>query len=357
MNNFDFEMDMSALQEEFTRVTVDKKPGAQKKTGTFLDSIVKMPKESGYVTLRLLPSLPGHKLPYASCRVHNLATFEDRANKKANNLYCGRTSQNKKWVGDCFFCEYYNHLYRLSDKAKSEGKLDIMKQLVDKAKAIKPQEKYYYNAIVLDSNPPTGQSPKDGPLIYSCGIQIHTRILEAVLGNKEMNKRPKGNIFHPVNGRNLKIVKEMKPGGQFPDYSGSEWEDPCPLSEDEALVQEWLSNLNDVHSLRKVLSVDEMKRAIRIFEEVEVDTRKNFDASFLDDDGDHTEGSSVSTTVSVPVSMASTVNKTPTVSNSVKTPTVQSSAFMADVNDVEDDPLVDDDFANSVRAALEGGIE
>lgn len=188
MSNFDFDMDMSALQEEFTRVTVDKKPGANKKTGTFLDKFVKMPKESGYVTIRLLPSLPGYKLPYASCRVHNMATFEERKNKKANNLYCGRVSENKKWVGNCFICEYYSHLYRLSDKAKSEGKEDVMKQLIEKAKAIKPLEKYYYNGIVLESHPATGQGPQDGPLIFSCGIQIHTRILEAVLGNKEMKK-------------------------------------------------------------------------------------------------------------------------------------------------------------------------
>lgn len=348
MSNFDFEMDMSALQEEFTRVTVDKKPGANRKTGTFLDKIVKMPKDNGYVTIRLLPSVPGHKLPYASCRVHNLATFEDRKNKKANNLYCGRTSQNKKWVGDCFFCEYYNHLYRLSDKAKAEGKDEIMNQMIAKAKAIKPLEKYYYNAIVMDSSPPTGQSPEDGPLIYSCGIQIHTRILEAVLGNKEMKKKPKGNIFHPVNGRNLKIVKEMKPGGQFPDYAGTDWEDPCPLSEDGDLVNQWLNSLNDVHALRKALSVDEMKKAIRIFEEIEVDTRKTFDASFLNDDNDHAEEMAVAAVVSAPI-------QTPTKVRAAA-PVVTAPVMMA-VDDADDDPLVDDDFANNVRAALEGSLE
>ncbi len=349
MNSYDF--DMSALQEEFTRVTVDKKPGATKKTGTFLDKIVKMPKGSGYVTLRLLPPLAGFKLPYAACRVHNLATMEDRLQKppRANNLYCGRQLQGRKWVGDCFFCDYYNHLYRLADKAKAEGNEDLVKQLVAKAQAIKPQEKYYYNAIVLDSNPSTGQSPADGPLIYSCGIQIHTRILEAVLGNKEMNKKPKGNVFHPVNGRNLKIVKEMKPGGQFPDYSGSEWEDPCPLSEDDTLVQKWLGSLNDVHALRKVLAVEEMKRAIRVFEGIEVDPRKTFDTSFLNEGSDDSDHVSVSVPAGVPAA-ATHVNHTAPKAQPSVTPA------LPDVN-VEDDPLVDDEFANNVRAALAGGVE
>jgi len=342
MNNFDF--DMSALQEEFTRVTVDKKPGAVKKTGGFLDKFVKMPKASGYVTLRLLPPLSGHKLPYAACRVHNLATMEDREQKKANNLYCGRTLQGRKFVGDCFFCDYYNHLYRLMDKAVAEGNEDLAKQLKAKAQAIKPQEKYYYNAIVLDSHPHTGQSPEDGPLIYSCGVQIHTRILEAVLGNKEMNKKPKGNVFHPINGRNLKVVKEMKPGGQFPEYGGSEWEDPCPVSEDDALIQKWLGSLNDVHALRTVLAVEEMKRHIRVFEGYEVDPRKSFDDSFL------TEESSNGVSVSVPANVPSAPAQT---HHAPKAQTVTSA--LPDVN-VEDDPLVDDEFANNVRAAL-GGIE
>jgi hypothetical protein len=344
-----FDCDISALQEEFTRVTVDKKPGAPRKTGTFLDKIVKMPKGSGYVTLRLLPPLTGYKLPYAACRVHNLASLEDREQKppKANNLYCGRQLQNRKWVGDCFLCEYYNHLYRLSDKAKGEGNEDLVKQLVAKAKAIKPQEKYYYNAIVLDSNPPTGQSPEDGPLIFSCGIQIHTRILEAVLGNKDMNKKPKGNVFHPVNGRNLKVVKEMKPGGQFPDYAGSEWEDPCPLSEDDALIQKWLGSLNNVHELRKVLTVVDMKHAIRVFEGIEVDARKGFDDSFLGADESSASESSVPE--------VHHVHQTPAVIK--ETPVAPHVSLDVDIDD--DESPVDDEFAKSVRAALirDGGIE
>jgi hypothetical protein len=324
--NFDF--DMSALNEEFQRVTTDKKPGAVKKTGTMLDKFVKMPKGDGYVSLRLLPPLTGQKLPYAACRVHNMGTPE-----RASNLYCGRTLQGRKWVGDCFLCEYYNHLYRLADAARAKGDETLADQLVAKAQFIKPQEKYYYNAIVKSSNPPTGQTEDDGPLIYSCGVTLHTFILEAVLGNKEMDKDPKGNVFHPKVGRDLKIVKKMKPGGKFPDYSGCEWKDVSVLSKDDAKIQTWLSNLNDVFALRKVLQVDEMQRAIRIFEGKETDPRKSFDASFLDAD------SKVSVVVpdNVPVS----------------TRQVQNAATQVQIPDVDDgDNLVDDDFANSVRAAI-----
>lgn len=329
----EFDLDMSALNEELRRVTTDKKPGAVKKTGTYLDKFVKMPKGDGYVTLRLLPPLPGQKLPFASCRVHNMGTPE-----KANNLYCGRTSQGGKWVGDCFLCEYYNHLYRLADAARAKGEENLADQLVAKAQFIKPQEKYYYNAIVKNSNPPTGQTEEDGPLIYSCGVTLHAFILEAVMGNKEMDKDSKGNVFHPQKGRNLQVVKKMKPGGKFPDYSGCEWKDVSLLSKDESKVQNWLANLNDVFALKKVVSVEEMKRAIRIFEGKETDPRKTFDASFLEDSG---SGSvSVSVPASVPTARQSQVAKSP----------AQTQIHIPDMDDGAD--LVDDDFANNVRAAL-----
>lgn len=341
MNDFNF--DMSALQEELTRVTVDKKPGAPKKFGNFLDKVVKMPEKDGYVTIRLLPALPGQKLPYAPCRLHNLAPIEERSQKppKTVNIYCGRMLKDRKWVGDCFCCDYYNYLYRLSDSCKNKGDYDTAEQYIAKAKAIKPQEKYYYNAIVLESNPPTGQTPEDGPLIYSCGITIHTRILEAVLGNKEMNKKPKGNVFHPINGRNLKIVRAMKPGGQFPDYTGSEWEDPCPLHEDSSMIEKWLGSMNDIYSIRNVITEEEMKRAIRVFEGIEQDTRKSFDASFLNESS---EASSVS--VSNPVD--TNYEKTEVKKNEYKSQNIS-------MDVIDDDPLVDEELASIVRNAINKG--
>lgn len=325
--NYDVDIDTSALQEDFTRVTTDKKPGNNKKSGSYLDKYLKMPERDGYVTVRLLPALPGFKLPYAACCIHNLAPLEDRKDKKSKNLYCGRTLQGGRWVGDCEFHGYYGHLYRLKDKADDEGDTDLVEQLVAKAKAIKAQEKYYYNAMVIESSN-TDQSIDDGPLIYSCGITIHTLILEAVLGNKELGKKPKGNVFHPKTGRNLKIVKKMKPGGQFPDYSGTEWEDPSPLSNDDALIQKWLSGMNDVHSLRKVLSVEEMQREIRIFEGLETDSRKSFDTSFLNPNA--VKPVSVSVPAAVPTSTVTTKL----------------------VADVDDEPEVDEEFARQVANAI-----
>ncbi len=204
-----YDLDMSALNDELTRVTTDKKPGAIKKTGSILDKFVKMPKGDGYVTIRLLPPASGQKFPWVACRVHNLGTAE-----KANNRYCGRVLKDRRCVGDCFFCDYYNYLYKEADKARAAGDTKKADLLVAKAAFMKPQEKYYFNAIVRGSNPPTGQSEADGVLIYSCGVTIYNNILEACAGNKEMDKEPKGNVFHPVTGRDFKIVKKMKPGGK-----------------------------------------------------------------------------------------------------------------------------------------------
>jgi len=332
MNNFDF--DYSALQGELTRVTVDKKPGAPRKFGNFMDNLVKMPKEDGYVTIRLLPPLSGQKFPYAACKVHNLATFEERQAKRAKNLYCGRSLKDSSWVGNCFYCDYYSHLYRLSDAAKAKGDTELQEQYVAKAKAIKGQEKFYYNAMVLESYPDTKQSLEDGPLIYSCGIQIQTMIMEAVFGNKKFNKKPKGKIFHPLEGRNLKIVKSTPSGGGFPNYNGSEWEDQSKLSEDTALIEKWLNNMHNVFDLCKVQSVDEMKHAIRVFEGIEQDAKKTFDASFLTD-----SPPSVSVPVTAPV-----IKAAPPVQQHVP-------SAIEEIND--EDIAVDPDFASAVQAALE----
>lgn len=330
-----FDLDLNALSEELTRITTDKKPGAVKKTGTMLDKFVKMTKGDGYVTVRLLPSLPGRSLPYCACRVHNLGTPE-----KAKNFYCGKTLEGRRWVGDCFFCDYYNYLYKEADKYRAAGNAELADQFVAKAQFIKPQGKYYYNAVVRSSNPTTGQSESDGVLIYSCGIMIHNMILEAVLGNKQMDKEPKGNVFHPVNGRDFKIVKKMKPGGKFPDYAGCEWKDPSPLQRDESLAKQWLENMNDVFSLRNVLSADDMKKQIRIFEGKEKDPRNQFDASFLEE---------------------AAFNAHPTTSVSFNTQTASApaprvaqaaAAHVPEVHDVGDEEMVDDDFTRKVRSAL-----
>jgi hypothetical protein len=331
-----FDLDMSAIGEELTRVTTDKKPGAIKKTGTFMDKVVKMPKQDGYVTIRLLPPGSGQKLPWFACRVHNLGTPE-----KANNLYCGRVLQDRRWVGDCFFCDYYNHLYKEADKARASGNVDKADDLVAKAKFIKPQEKYYFNAIVRGSNPSTGQTEADGVLIYNCGVTIYNNILEAVAGNKEMDKEPKGNVFHPKTGRDFKIVKKMKPGGQFPDYSGSEWKDVSVLSKDEEKINGWLNNMNDLYALRTVLSTEDMKKQIRIFEGKEKDPRNQFDASFLEE-----QAHAAHPTTSV------NFHSNPAPTAPVASKVVNNVPNVPDVTDVSDEPLVDDDFTRSVRNAL-----
>jgi len=332
MSNYD--LDMSELSGEFSRVTEDKKPGAPRKTGTFLDKLVKMPQKDGYVTVRLLPPAPGQKLPYCATRVHNLGTKE-----KANNVHCARNLVNRKWIGepgnDCLACGTYSHFWKLADAAEKDGRHAEAEQWRAKARFIKPQERYYYNGVVLDSNPATGQTLADGVLIYSCGITMHTKILEAILGNKQMNKKPKGNIMHPKTGRNLKIVKVMKPGSTYPEYSGSEIEDPSPLSEDDKLIAQLLANLNDLQALRIVLSSEEMKHQIRVYEGLEQDTRMSFDASFLS-----ANGSAPKVQVAVPTLPPALPKR------SVDVPVVQ---------DVDEDPNwgVDDDFINSVKSAVQ----
>ena len=112
--------------------------------------------------------------------------------------------------------------------------------------------------------------PKAGwAKIYSGGIKIHTRILEAFVGDKKNDKKPLGQ--HPMyvadlnTGRDFKIIKKMVKGdsGVYASYDTSEWLDPTVLGNKDQ-VEEWFKNMHDLSSLR----------TLKTFEEMEIELRK-----------------------------------------------------------------------------------
>lgn len=253
----DFNFDFSDLNQELQRLTTDPK----NQNSSFLKNFVMMPKTSGVVTVRILPALPDQKFFYQATRTHKL---NDR------NIHCPRVLQAGKWVGKCPICEYYSYLYQQSDKGASDAEA-----LIAEARSIKPVERYYYNVIVRD-NAETGQGEKDGPLILSVGKIIHTKIILGICGNKEFNEEPLGNIMHPETGRDFKIIKKQKPGGQYPEYSDSKFLGVSELSKDKAKIEKWLEARHNLGALRKVLSEEELKKALRIYKGLEQDSRQSF---------------------------------------------------------------------------------
>ena len=191
-------------------------------------------------------------------------------------------------------------------------------------------ERYYYNVIVRD-NAETGQGEKDGPLILSVGKVIHTKFILGILGNKEFGEEGLGNVMDPKTGHDFKIIKKVKPGGQYPEYGDSKFLGVSLLSKDESKIEGWLAARHDIYVLRKIMTEDDLKKALRIYKGLEQDPRQTFDPSeFMPKPGSAT------------VSVATETQK----------PAVVSKPVIVEAED-EDLSLGDDDFIKDLRVDIE----
>lgn len=251
-------LNIAELELEMERVTAE--TGGQ--GGDFLENFVKMPEGNGAVTLRLLP--PAEAGMFGKERNHfYCATRTHKVNDRS--LHCPKTLQGKKWVGECPICSYYSWLWGESESEQKTA--EEAKHLQAQARAIKPVERYYFNCIVRQQfNEKTQEMEKNvGPKILSVGKMVYGLILKAIVGNKELEEEPLGDVTHLLNGRDFKLIKTMRQSGKdnFPNYSESKFLDPSPLG-DKDQVKRWLESLHDLSSLRTVKTVDELKHELKI---------------------------------------------------------------------------------------------
>jgi hypothetical protein len=246
-------LDVSEFQEEADRL--GQKTGGGGGNKEFIKNFVKMPEKEGYVIVRILPPSKGKKL-FCRTRTHKV---------NERNYHCPRELVGGKWVDmnpkdPCPHCKWYSQLYTDSDNADS---VEEAKRLEADAQKIKPNERYYYNAIVKKAEPSTGQSPESGPLILSVGITIHQKIVRAIVGDPVQGDPPLGDISDPKIGRDLKIVKRIRPGkDKYPNYDDSRFNDVSTLADKEQ-VDKWLETLHDLQALRIVRNNEEMSIALK----------------------------------------------------------------------------------------------
>jgi hypothetical protein len=256
-------LDMNEVMMESERVNAE--PGFNNEE--YLAKFVRMPEREGFVLMRFLPRKKGTKL-FCATRTHTLTnpvTRQKRAYHCPKEL--SQTERNGKmvpqWKGDCIICKYYSDLWQKSEGLSGKE----AEALQNKARDIKPVERYYYNVIVRqEKDPKTGEVHKNvGPKIYSCGKQVHAKIMRAIVGDKDAGEAPLGDITHPVNGRDFKVVKKITKSGnrEFPNYDFSKFEPESPAGSSEDL-DKWLENIHDLQSLRKVKTEDELKHALRV---------------------------------------------------------------------------------------------
>ena len=256
-------LDMNEVMMESERVNAE--PGFNNEE--YLAKFVRMPEREGFVLMRFLPRKKGMKL-FCATRTH---TLTNPATKQKRAYHCpkelSQTERNGKmvpqWKGDCIICKYYSDLWQKSEGLSGKE----AETLQNKAREIKPVERYYYNVIVRqEKDSKTGEVHKNvGPKIYSCGKQVHAKIMRAIVGDKDAGEAPLGDITHPVTGRDFKVVKKITKSGnrEFPNYDFSKFEPESPAGTPEDL-DNWLETVHDLQSIRKVKTEEELKHALRV---------------------------------------------------------------------------------------------
>lgn len=254
-------IDLSEIQNEYERVTTE--PGSYN-SEDLLEKYVRLPEKDGYTLVRIMPRKKGEK-HYGATRVHTLI---NPTTGKSKTYHCPKTlvqtDKGPKWQGECIICKYYSDLWQKSESLSGKAQEDMQNQ----ARAIKPVERYYYNVIVRSEKDfKTGEILKNvGPKIYSCGKVVHAKICRAIVGDESAGERGLGDITHPLNGRDFRIVKKVVKGGggkEYPNYDNSKFEDPSPAGSPEDLSR-WLENLHDLKALRVLKTEEELKQALRV---------------------------------------------------------------------------------------------
>lgn len=258
---FDYEpLDINEIRQEAKRVNSEGNNGADSE---YLQKFVRMPDRDGFVMMRFLPKKKGQDL-FCATRVH---TLTNPTTNQKKTYHCLRnlvdTEKGKQWRGDCIVCKYYSDLWQ-----KSEGMSGKEQEnLQNKARELKPVERYYYNVIVRSETDPKTKTTNSnvGPKIYSCGKQVHAKILRAILGDEAAGEKSLGDITHPKNGRDFRLVKKVVKSGnrEYPNYDFSKFEEESSAGSPDEL-ERWFNNLNDLQSLRKTKTQEELKHALRV---------------------------------------------------------------------------------------------
>jgi hypothetical protein len=253
-------LDLSQMLTEYERVSAE---STNASSDDYLEKFVKLPEKQGNVVLRFMPIKKGQKF-FCVTRVH---TLTNPNTKRKRAYHCRRqlvqTDRVPKWMGDCIICKYYSDLWQKSEGLSGKQQEDLQNQ----ARAIKPVERYYYNVIVRQQKNKDGVVENNvGPKIYSCGKNQHAKITRAIVGDEVAGDKPLGDITHPINGRDFKVVKKIVKGGggmEYPNYDDSKFEDPSPLGTKEE-ISRWLEATHDLQALRVVKDPEELKQALRV---------------------------------------------------------------------------------------------
>jgi hypothetical protein len=266
---------MSNEFADFDLSKLDLEGGSKAEATTTMDNYVKMPDKEGFLIVRLLPPMVGPdgvtRDPFMATQLHYMGTYPSsktyhclRRRMKhpyKNQMMWGNPSNNPK--DDCPICAEYGRLWKIINKlADGDPQKDRLKA---QARQFKGNARYYWNVIVRSQiNPKTQEKEENvGPKILSLPEQTHNLIITNIKGDPDAGIKALGNVTHPINGRDFRIVKKIKKadGREYPNYELSRFEDPSPLGTDQQ-IEIWKSNMHDLNALRMLLPVEELRKVL-----------------------------------------------------------------------------------------------
>ncbi len=254
-------LDINEIRAEAKRVSSESGGGLDNE---YLQKFVRMPDRDGFVMMRFLPKKKGQRL-YCATRIH---TLTNPTTNQKKTYHCPRElTKNdngaETWRGECIICKYYSDLWQKSEGLSGKEQ----ENLQNKARELKPIERYYYNVIVRSEVDPKNKATATnvGPKIYSCGKQVHGKILRAITGDEAAGEKALGDITHPKTGCDFRLVKKVVKSGnrEYPNYDFSKFEEESPAGTSEEL-ESWFGNLNDLSALRKLKTSEEIKHGLRV---------------------------------------------------------------------------------------------
>ena len=250
--------------------SLDEKIYAKEVAGA--DNYVRLPEKDGFVILRFLPKLKNREF-FVAARIHRLGAYPN-----SKSVFCPHrltaTARGNNWLPDpqrpCPICKKYTEMWEQIGKMTNTVEIEKAK---DRARSIKPAERFYYNVIVSQqiNNKTKTLETNVGPKIYSCPKQVQTIIRESIQGSEVSGRRKLGDVAHIATGRDFRLVKQIK-GGTYPDYGQSGFEDVSPLGT-EAEIRNWVTCYHDIEKIPVFLSYEEMEKSLKAVLEEKQDTK------------------------------------------------------------------------------------
>ncbi len=253
------QVDIGAIENEEARLNGG---NGDTQKAEFSDQFIQMPNvkagETGTIALRILPPKEGGPF-FQYNRTHKV---------NGRSVQCPRPLVNGKYDRSvpCPLCDYYSYLWKQIEQLEKQYGKDCVqaKPLRAEANAIKPTERYYYNAIARKHLVNGKEETNVGPRILSVGKTLHHSIIRAITGIPGDPDSRLGNIADLQNGYDFIIRKTVTAGDEYPKYDNSAFARSASPAGSPDEINRWAESLRDLTALRNPKGLEELERELAI---------------------------------------------------------------------------------------------